>query len=765
MTSTGSTYEGSLLLTLEEISRLVSHSHDPAETLANVVALVQTRFHTAVCSVYLLEPTTRELVLSATVGLRSDSLGRVRMHLDEGLTGLVGERMAPVMVADAFGHPRFKYFPEAGEDLYRSFLGVPLVEGGELQGVLVVQTTEPRTFSASEIRMLVTVAAQVAPLVGDAHLLEMVTAAAHDGGKRPAAETVPPESRPPLTGIGLSPGRGLGRAYVVDGFDEWRHTVPLTGGDPDTERKRLAEAAERAREEIARLSQHISELVGEDHGAILQAQLMIMQDRTIEKDLDARLAAGATAEGALLATLDQYVAAFQKVATSLFQERVYDIKDVFYRLLWQLRGRAASDPQGDRVVLVAREASVLELFAVDRDQLAGVVVEHGGPQSHAAILARSLGIPMVGQVSNFAALAHPGRLLLIDGSAGTIVLDPHNEAQPAHAAGADAAAPAEPLAAGLPRVEANVNLLMEEAEALRQGADGIGLFRSEFLFLARRTVPTEEEQLAVYRKLVQGMAGRPVCIRTFDLRPDKLASYAHLGTAASKPLDWRVVLESQPLQQLFREQVRAILRAAAGGKALRILVPMVTRAEILDFARQTLERARTELEREGLEHGRDVRMGVMIETAAAVPLVRMWADRVDFIALGTNDLTASALGVDRDDRAGVGGADPLHPGLLHLIDQVVRDARAAGCPVSVCGEMAADPFGAAALAALGVTALSVPVNQLAATRRALARLDAAKLPALRKRLLRQPTADAVWTVLRERKDERRGLSPPRAPAG
>src|SRR5436190_208535 len=162
---------------------------------------------------------------------------------------------------------------------------------------------------------------------------------------------------PPLTGVGLSPGRDLGRAYVVDGFEEWRHTVPLTGGDPKTERQRLASASERARADIARLSQHISELVGEDHGAILQAQLMIMQDRTIERDLDARLAAGATAEGALFATLDQYVAAFQRVATPFFQERVYDIKDVFHRLLWQLRPRPAQ-AAADRVILVAREASV-----------------------------------------------------------------------------------------------------------------------------------------------------------------------------------------------------------------------------------------------------------------------------------------------------------------------------------------------------------------------------------------------------------------------
>src|SRR5438477_11336926 len=174
------THESSLLLTLEEISQLVSHSHHPGETLANIVSLIQGRFHTDVCSVYLLEPEQGQLVLGATVGLKSESVGHVRMRLDEGLTGLVAERMAPVMVADAFTHPRFKYFPEAGEDPYHSFLGVPLVEGGALQGVLVVQTVELRTFSASEIRMLVTVAAQVAPLVGDAHLLEMVAAIAHE---------------------------------------------------------------------------------------------------------------------------------------------------------------------------------------------------------------------------------------------------------------------------------------------------------------------------------------------------------------------------------------------------------------------------------------------------------------------------------------------------------------------------------------------------------------------------------------------------------
>src|SRR5437868_4269496 len=182
MIQIGATQESSLLLTLEEVSQLVSHSHHPGETLTNIVRLIQNRFHTDVCSVYLLEPQEGQLVLGATVGLKPESVGHVRMRLDEGLTGLVAEKMAPVMVGDAFAHPRFKYFPEAGEDPYHSFLGVPLVEGGALQGVLVVQTVEQRTFSPSEVRMLVTVAAQLASLVGDAHLLEQVSAAAHANG-------------------------------------------------------------------------------------------------------------------------------------------------------------------------------------------------------------------------------------------------------------------------------------------------------------------------------------------------------------------------------------------------------------------------------------------------------------------------------------------------------------------------------------------------------------------------------------------------------
>ena len=739
-----------MLLTLEEISRLVSHSHHPGETLGNIVRLIQGRFHTDVCSVYLLEPAQGELVLGATIGLKPESVGRVRMHLNEGLTGLVAETMAPVMVSDAFAHPRFKFFPETGEDPYHSFLGVPLIEGGVLQGVLVVQTREQRTFSANEMRLLVAVGAQLAPLVGEARFIEQVMAAAH--AQAPAAAV--DKAREPTTfhGTALSPGVGTGQAYLVNGFATWQLAVDKRSGDFSGEQTRLAAAMAGARDEITRLSQRISTLVGEDHGAILQGQLMIMQDATIEDDLTACLAAGGSAEGALLHTLDKYVSAFQKLSNPFFQERLYDIKDVFRRILWHLRPRQESSAAtGDKLILVAHEASVMDLFSVDLDLLAGVVVEHGGPQSHAAILARSLGIPMAGQVPDVVNRIQPGRAVRVDGNAGLVCLDPVDvtpAAAPVLCVPRASAAPSRAvIREGLPRLEANINLLCEVDQALKAGTSGVGLYRSEFLFLARRTLPTEEEQVGIYRKLLHLLGGRPVSIRTFDLRPDKVVHYEQLSSVANHPLDWRLVLESPQLQKLFKDQVRAILRAAVVGPA-RILVPLVARSELLDFVLATVHETHDELRREGLDFAPRVPVGIMIEVAAATAMVENWAPRVDFFGLGTNDLTGSALGIDREDPVGAGRDDVLHPGVLRIIHQVIDSAHRAKRQVTVCGEMAGDPEGALALTALQVDALSVAVGQLGSTRDVLAGQTAKALHQLSSELLALRTSRAVRDFLR-----------------
>ncbi|WP_165066349.1 putative PEP-binding protein [Paludisphaera rhizosphaerae] len=755
------TQESSLLLTLEEVSQLVSHSHDPQETLSNTVRLIQGRFHTDVCSVYLIDPVAEDLVLAATIGLDPSSVGRIRMRFDEGLTGLVAERMTAVMEPDASTHPRFKYFQETGEDRYRSFLGVPIVEAGAVEGVLVVQTIDRRPFSPNEVRMLVTVASQLAPLVTGARLLEQAAASV---AARPAAVEDP--AGRVLQGRGLSPGMGTGRAYIVGEPAPVVHDGPAD--DPAVERQRLTLAMEAARDEIGRLSRRISTLVGEDHGAILQAQLMILQDRSVERELESRLEAGDRAEAAVAGTLEKYVATFSRMTNPFFQERIYDIKDVFRRVAWHLRpcDDESTAPVGDdRLILVAREASVLDLFSVDPDRLAGVVVEHGGAQSHAGIMARSLGVPMVGQIVGLLEHVEPGRRVAIDGSAGTLRLDPAPSREPLETDGLahgpqptpppplrivpppDAAD--EPAQAESPRVDVNVNLLGEAGRVLAAGAGGVGLYRSEMIFLARRTLPTEEEQVEIYRKLVDAVRGRSVTIRTFDLRPDKLGHGSAVAAATAQALDWRLVLDSPGLQRIFHEQVRAILRAAAYG-SVRLLVPLVNRTALLDLALEAVQEAHRELAREGLPHGRDVPIGAMIEVAAVAPLITDWSKRVDFFSLGTNDLIASALGQNRDDPVGARPDDAMHPGLVRMLAAMIDDAREARRPISACGEMAGDPAGALVLTTLGVDSLSVAVDRVGDIRRALAALPPCDRPAFREVLLTARGTTDVARAVRAR---------------
>jgi phosphoenolpyruvate-protein kinase (PTS system EI component) len=261
-------------------------------------------------------------------------------------------------------------------------------------------------------------------------------------------------------------------------------------------------------------------------------------------------------------------------------------------------------------------------------------------------------------------------------------------------------------------------------------------------------LPTEEEQVEIYRKLIDALKGRPATIRTFDLRPDKLAHGSTVASSLAQTLDWRLVLESPLLQRLFKEQVRAILRAASAGP-VRLLIPLVTRSRLLEFALDTVNQARQELQREELACGRDVPLGIMIEVAAVGPLIGSWSGRVDFFSLGTNDLIASALGVDRDDPVGTLTDDVLHPGLIRMIGEMIAAAHGSGRPVCVCGEMASDPAGALVLSALGADTLSLAVDRVPAIRKLMAGIDPELLPVLGSRLLEAQTVEHVKALLAE----------------
>jgi phosphoenolpyruvate-protein kinase (PTS system EI component) len=452
--------------------------------------------------------------------------------------------------------------------------------------------------------------------------------------------------------------------------------------------------------------------------------LLILQDSKVDEDLAGFLASGASAESAVLRTLEKYTRAFEQLSNDYFRERLYDIKDVFRRILWHLRP-IATDPatHEQRLVLVGEEASVADLFSVELERLAAVVVEQGGRTSHAAILARTLGIPMVAQVADLARKIHTGTPLLVDGDRGQVHVQPTAAMLAEHRTGHvtrvtvhGAALPAGllptemPGGKKVPLIYANVNLISEVRPAVDRGAMGVGLYRTEFLILSRRMMISEEQQVVNYRQVIGLLERRPVNIRTFDLRAEKSPP-----PSAEQPdpgrLDWRLVLRSPAAQRVFREQVRAILRAGIAGH-VRILVPLVVSTEQLHWVKGAVAEAQESLRRDGLPFAENVPLGIMIEVPAAATLVEEWTGHVDFLCVGTNDLLASAMGVSRDDPVSEIVCDPLHPALQRTVAHIVAAGRAANIPVTMCGEMASTAEGVRLLADLGVDALSVAVNHL-----------------------------------------------------
>lgn len=725
-----------LLLTLGEVSDLVSNSHDLGETFGNIVRLIQRRFATDVCSVYTVDGDSGELVLRATVGLHPDAVGRVRMPIHEGLTGLAAERKAPVSVEDAPKHPRFRYFPESGEEAYHSFLGVPLIQGGSVQGVLVVQHRKPHRFPSDQVRLLVGVAAQLAILVTNARLTSELAEAVHRSPEAVGSRRMlqkPAE----LHGVAACPGSARGRALRFEPFHfEDPVLVARLPGSPEEEKELLRQSLERGREDISRAARHLAQLLGDQFGALMQAQRLMLEDSSVQRDLYDLIDQGKSVEQAVVTVCGEYLRAFQKLDNPLFYERIYDIKDVFRRVLGHVSegiGPARSD---ERIVVVAHEVSLLELFSCDLSRVAAIVVERGGAFSHVAILARSLQIPMLTHAVGLLSAVDDGDELFVDAGAGVVSINPdparrgvlvrllEKESTPVEY---DPSVP-PPI-----RLEATVNLLPEVARTVEHGGEAVGLFRSEFLELACRSFPTEEEQLETYRRMVRMLRGRPLTLRTLDLRADKMFGMTADPRFQVESWDWRLVDQLPHVQDLLRGQIRAALRAADEGP-VRILFPMVASERQFACALRLVEDARRTLREEGLAFRADVPIGVMIEVPAAAMLFRHWASRVDFVCVGSNDLLHSILGIDRNDDRLLRLKTPLDPTYLRTVRHVIKHAHRAGKPVTVCGEAASNSRAILALYALGADAVSVPPDDLPRARRVFQQVQ---LPADRRAVCRR----------------------------
>lgn len=706
-----------MLDSLRSIVQEVNSAKDFADVLQIIVRRVRKTTATGVCSIYLHDSLSNKYILAATEGLNPEAVGSIRLGLGEGLVGLVAAKAEPINLDDAESHPNFAYFPESGEERFRSFLGVPIIHHRTVLGVLVVQQAEQRRFDESEEAFLVTVSAQLAGVIAHAN-------ATGDLARQLAPDLVHTNSQRIFRGIPSVPGISIGTAVLITAPADLYAVPHRPAVDIDHELALFAQALEQAKQDLRAVHTELSHRLNLEERALFEVYISMLDDTSLGGEVTVLIKAGLSAQTAWSEVIIEHIRNFSSMDDPYLRERATDVRDLGRRVLGYLQQSQVTEREyPDNSVLLGEELAAPNLADVSVEKIVAMVSARGSRNSHLAILGRAMGIPTVMGAMDLPWRELEGSPLIVDGHQGLIIANPTPEVLKSYRAQhMEEKILAEDLERlrdepnltrdGVPiNLWVNTGLRLDSLLSLDRGAEGVGLYRTEIPFFMQERFPSEDEQRKIYREQIEMFAPRPVTMRTLDIGGDKALPYFPIEEA-NPFLGWRGIRISLDHPEIFLVQLRAIMRASEGFDNLRILLPMISNIPELESALELVYRVYDELTEEEGYQLTWPQIGAMIEVPAAVYQVKDIARRVDFLSVGSNDLTQYLLAVDRNNPRVADLYHTYHPALLHALKQIVDDASALGRPVSICGEMAGDPVAALLLVGLGYRVLSMSATSL-----------------------------------------------------
>ncbi|WP_198265433.1 phosphoenolpyruvate--protein phosphotransferase [sulfur-oxidizing endosymbiont of Gigantopelta aegis] len=708
-----------MLQTLRRIVQEINSTRDLSEVLEIIVRRVKKAINADVCSIYLFDTNDTTFTLMATDGLNSELVGQVQMEHGAGLVSLVAQRTDPLNLDDAQEHPRFKLFTSLNEERFHGFTGIPITHHREVLGVLVVQSESRIRFSSDVVNFLVTIAAQLAGAIINAQASRQIPVHSMKNISK-----IRQDYRP-MVGQPGSPGIAVGNAVPIASSVSLNAVPDRPAENIDDEINVFRQALESVRKDIKSISfQLLSDGLPTEDVAVFDAYLLMLDSNTLIESTIKNIQMGNWAAGALRDTIFDHIKLFGEMDNPYLQERVKDIRDLGQCIFDQMQG--INDLPVEKLtkdsIIVADDISATLLADIEKTNVAGIVLKSGSRTSHVAILARAMGIPTVVGVNELPIMQLDGSLLVADGYSGKVYISPSEhiikeysrlifqEEELSQELKELIDLPATTLDEINIPLYANTGLVADITPSKQSGAEGIGLYRTEYPFMIRQRFPGEEEQSKIYREVMESMAPKPVVLRTLDIGGDKSLSYFPIEE--DNPfLGWRGIRVTLDHPEIFMIQLRAMLIASIGLNNLHILFPMISTITEVEDSLELLNRAYQEL----LAEGHKVimpKVGVMVEVPSIVFQMRRIAALVDFVSIGTNDLIQYLMAVDRNNTNVARLYESFNPSVLAAIKLVIDEAHKEDIPVSVCGEMAGDPLAAILLLGMSIDFLSTSAASL-----------------------------------------------------